>query len=75
MVTSPGNPQYHVRDRSLQVVVRAEGPTCVLTVADLQVTTNLLIINGTNRGCSAIPAASSLCWLAHVHANKGFLHV
>lgn len=37
MVTAPGSGQYHVRERSLQVVIKAEGPTCVLTVADLQV--------------------------------------
>jgi hypothetical protein len=37
VVTVPGSSHYHVRERSLQVVTRAEGPTCVLTVADLQV--------------------------------------
>ena len=37
MLAPPGDPYQHgARERLLQVQVSAEGPTCVLTVADLQ---------------------------------------
>ena len=37
MVVLPGGSGGYLRERQLEIRVSAEGPTCVLTVADLQV--------------------------------------
>jgi hypothetical protein len=36
-LTVPGSPAQYQQERSLRGIVRAEGPTCVLSVMDLQV--------------------------------------
>ncbi len=43
MIGLPGDYSYQWRERQLLVMITAEGPTCVLTIADLQVFTPHLL--------------------------------
>ena len=40
----PGDYSHQWRERQLLVMITAEGPTCVLTIADLQVSFNICIL-------------------------------
>lgn len=37
MIGLPGDYSYQWKERQLMVMIAAEGPTCVLTIVDLQV--------------------------------------